>query len=44
LIIGTHAAPEAALAATVAALGAAAEVESVAGVLRIEGLERGDAA
>jgi homoserine dehydrogenase len=44
LIIGTHAAPEAALRATVAALGAAGEVESVAGVLRIEGLERGDAA
>jgi homoserine dehydrogenase len=37
LVIGTHRAPEAALSAVVTALGAAPEVEAVAGVLRIEG-------
>lgn len=37
LVIGTHRAPEAALSAVVTALGAAPEVRSVAGVLRIEG-------
>lgn len=37
LVIGTHRAPEAALAAVVTALGEALEVEAVAGVLRIEG-------
>jgi len=37
LVIGTHRAPEAALSAVVTALGGAPEVESVAGVLRIEG-------
>ncbi len=37
LVIGTHRAPEAALAAVVSALADAAEVEAVAGVLRIEG-------
>ena len=37
LVIGTHRAPEAALAAVVTALGGAPEVEAVAGVLRIEG-------
>jgi homoserine dehydrogenase len=37
LVIGTHRAPEASLAAVVTALGAAPEVEAVAGVLRIEG-------
>ena len=37
LVIGTHRAPEAALSAVVTALGGAAEVEAVAGVLRIEG-------
>lgn len=37
LVIGTHRAPEAALAAVVTALGGALEVEAVSGVLRIEG-------
>ena len=37
LVIGTHRAREAALAATVAALRDAAEVEAVLGVLRVEG-------
>ncbi|MGT2424757.1 homoserine dehydrogenase [Amnibacterium kyonggiense] len=37
LVIGTHRAPESALSAVVTALGAASEVEAVAGVLRIEG-------
>ncbi len=37
LVIGTHRAPEAALAAVVRALSGAAEVEQVAGVLRVEG-------
>jgi homoserine dehydrogenase len=37
LVVGTHRAPEAALSAVVTALGDAPEVESVAGVLRIEG-------
>ncbi|WP_375406617.1 homoserine dehydrogenase [uncultured Amnibacterium sp.] len=37
LVIGTHRAPEAALAAVVTALGDALEVAAVAGVLRIEG-------
>lgn len=37
LVIGTHRAPEASLAAVVTALGEAAEVDQVAGVLRIEG-------
>ncbi|MFD1721689.1 homoserine dehydrogenase [Amnibacterium endophyticum] len=37
LVIGTHRAPEAALAAVVQALARAAEVEDVAGVLRVEG-------
>ena len=37
LVVGTHRATEAALAATVLALGAAPEVDAVIGVLRIEG-------
>ena len=37
LVIGTHRAPEAALAAVVQALAGAPEVERVSGVLRIEG-------
>ncbi len=37
LIVGTHRARESALAATVAALSDAAEVEAVLGVLRVEG-------
>lgn len=37
LVVGTHRAPEAALAATVAALAASADVAAVEGVLRIEG-------
>lgn len=37
LVIGTHRAPEAALAAVVTALGDALEVAAVSGVLRIEG-------
>jgi homoserine dehydrogenase len=37
LVVGTHRAREAALAATVEALRAAAEVAAVIGVLRVEG-------
>ena len=43
LVVGTHRAPEAALAATVQALERAPEVQAVVGVLRVEGEERGNA-
>ena len=40
LVIGTHQAPEAALAATVDALASNSVVTSVASVIRVEGAQR----